>query len=653
MKKNTSFFSALFFLVIIASGEPFNAKGQDPNKWNGTVRFYQITTGGGQTLEERMDAVITNDTGSAVHSFYGQLGEGCIADCKTADQTELELGIDIELKEYGIRVPVPGCVGTTLCKGITRSYAQSDATAIMIEGQPLGANHNVLSGTFTETFGPDRTGLKVVSTFTWALVKGPIDAELIVTPSNYDNWLPEPGIDESTTGSVINILLKVQGKNGRPLSAKTKAFELRLSNTSRETGITLNAPKNPSANQLPDLRFLTQADASVSEEDQLIKIPCHDDSTGKVTIGSFDGGGWTTLTAIAILEDGTQIKGSLLVSGGEQEIRIPKRDVVSKIATAWLSANGNPGEMEDKETSKGNPNNGDGFTAYEEYRGFMSEGQFKRLDPQKKQLAVRVKTSELPVLSEGLSWFENASDIKVVRFLIFEVANDRRINFNSGHAHNYDQYALKVEKGNLSGNMAGKAFTASGKPDIPKNTTQVIIATNNISQNYQNWSNLARSNGLQLPWTEKEYVAQTVAHEIGHGVNVSHHGDDTNTPQGETAQQGGIPPYHIFDRNALEIANRPYTINKNDRVCSPGTQASGDLGCVMAYIDVCEWARIPYADGSIGLFQSPLLPIGRNFCISNEGTSINAGLHNVNGVPYPNYFGEAAKGNCLDQIKLK
>jgi len=50
MKKNTSFFSVLFVLLIIESVYPCYAKGQDPDKWNGAVRFYQITTGGGQPL---------------------------------------------------------------------------------------------------------------------------------------------------------------------------------------------------------------------------------------------------------------------------------------------------------------------------------------------------------------------------------------------------------------------------------------------------------------------------------------------------------------------------------------------------------------------------------------------------------------------------
>lgn len=73
----------------------------------------------------------------------------------------------------------------------------------------------------------------------------------------------------------------------------------------------------------------------------------------------------------------------------------------------------------------------------------------------------------------------------------------------------------------------------------------------------------------------------------------------------------------------------------------------------MAYIDVCDWARIAYADGSIGLFQTPLLAVGKNFCTLQDGTDINAGFHVVSGVSYPNYFGKAEKGKCLGQISLR
>ncbi len=194
---------------------------------------------------------------------------------------------------------------------------------IIVSERPLDNNPNVLQGSEMRTSDLAANG-KVFTTTTWNLVRQ-IDVELIVTPQNYDAWLPVPGKDEVTKGSVMNILLKVQGKNGRPLLQKAKAFELRLSNTSREPGITLNFPLHPGDPQ-PDLRFMIQPGADTSEAGQLIHIPCPGGCiTGSAKVGSFDGGGWTTLTAIATLEDDTQIKGNLLVPGGNARNPHPKK----------------------------------------------------------------------------------------------------------------------------------------------------------------------------------------------------------------------------------------------------------------------------------------------------------------------------------------
>ncbi|MBL0130434.1 MAG: hypothetical protein IPP43_04340 [Chitinophagaceae bacterium] len=62
--------------------------------------------------------------------------------------------------------------------------------------------------------------------------------------------------------------------------------------------------------------------------------------------------------------------------------------------------------MDDKEYSTGNSNDGDGLTAYEEYRGVISEkefgprnpNKFGRLDPNKKRAGNNGKRAELPIL---------------------------------------------------------------------------------------------------------------------------------------------------------------------------------------------------------------------------------------------------------------
>ncbi len=675
IKSNSFFIIPVVFLFFF--GGFYKQSSNSPvaeARWTGTLRLIEKYEGQMGTSERVVTVYFTsalptlhrNDpttylyfsddkgTGTSTYHAEGFIGQKKISttDCSGNGASELhEVVVNKEDNFYTIHAIGPACSGTTvnLIDGKTEPYGP-EYTDITVSDQPLGSNLNLLSGSQSTT--QDIAGMgTVTTTISWNLTKSAGDAELIVTPQNYDNWLPEPGRDELTQGSVMIITLKLQGRNGRPLTIKVKEFRLQLLQTSREKGIALNSPKIPMPDQLPDLRFLLQPGASIEDEFQVITIPGNNGTTGQVKLASYDGGGWATLNAYALLDDDTQIKGTLLVSSGTTEIEIPKRNPGSVIAKVWADANGNPADMEDKEEKDPHASEGDGLTAYEEYRGFFSEGRYKRLDPAKKELAVRVKIAELGLFSEGLNWFEQGSKLKVVRFYIHEVANDRRINFNSGHAHGYDQYALKLDNGNLPSDKAGKAFTTSSLPDIPKNTTQVVIAVRNISVNYQNWLNYARGSNQRLPWTEREYIAQTVAHEIGHGVKVWHHGEDSGTPQAETAVQGSPPVFHIFNRSAIEITTRPFTIP--DRVCSQGTQASGDLSCVMAYIDVCDWVRIPYADGSVGYFESPLLSIGRGFCKKKDGTDENAGFHSVSGVSYANLFGKAGKGECLGQITLR
>jgi len=644
-----SFLTAFF----ISNGLLCLSYCQVSGKWSGTITERSQVTGQPGVVSESVVSINYNENvGTGTYEGTGILTvEGKVLNrtsCRgTGTVGFAELTIDNIEKTYTIQT-------AALIYTCQHSGGDSDSgeAYITIAYEPWDENPRVLRGSKTQV--TDIPGGGKLTTFTsWNLVKDS-DVELIVKPLDYDNWLPEPGSDESTPGrKMLSIELKLLDRNGQPANEKADSFELRLVNTSKEKGIAMNMPSNPSQNQLPDLRFQPQQGAAVKDDGQVMTIYCPGGClTANFKIASYDGGGWSTLNATAKLKNGQDEQGKLLTRTGATQIEIPKRDPGSMIAKAWADLNGNPFDGDDKEEKDPHAGLGDGFSAYEEYRGFISEGVFKRLDPRKKELAVRVKVTERSLFSEGITWFETASKIKVIRFLIHEVANDRRINFNSGHAHDYDQYALKLDKGNLPSDKAGKAFTTSGLPDIPANTTQVIIATANISRNFQQWSAWAQSNNLRLPWTEREYLANTVSHELGHGAKVWHHGDNANAPQGETAQQGGSPVYHIFDRNSNEITTRPYIIS--DRVCpASSSQTSGDLHCVMAYIDVCDWARIAYADGSIGLFQTPLLAVGKNFCTLQDGTDINAGFHVVSGVSYPNYFGKAEKGKCLGQISLR
>ena len=136
--------------------------------------------------------------------------------------------------------------------------------------------------------------------------------ELIVTPENYDSWLP------AAAGGKLKVSLEVRGKNAGQPSSRAVSFELALFSTSIG-GSTSTAESGSS-----DFQFLPQANAVLSNQDQLMTMTCADGRTGEFFIDSHHPKASTTLVAMAILADGRRIKGNLLTTGGPTEIPIPK-----------------------------------------------------------------------------------------------------------------------------------------------------------------------------------------------------------------------------------------------------------------------------------------------------------------------------------------
>ena len=134
---------------------------------------------------------------------------------------------------------------------------------------------------------------------------------MIVTPESYYNWLPKEG-------GKLKISLEVKSKNVGQGSSRVVSFDLALLSTSI-SGSTSSAATGP-----PDLRFLSQLNAALSNQDQLMSFPCTDGRTGELFLGSYNSSASTTLVAFVILADGRWVKGNLLKSGGITEIPIPK-----------------------------------------------------------------------------------------------------------------------------------------------------------------------------------------------------------------------------------------------------------------------------------------------------------------------------------------
>ncbi len=664
MKKYRPPFTALLTLFIIISGFRYDASAQ--SRWSGSLTLTQKFVGESGKSDRHVEVSFTNalptlnrndpttdlnftdDKGTGTANYHGEMIIGGrligTTDCRGSGQTELhEVVIDSEDSSLRIHAIGPACNGQTvelLPGGTTQDYGPEFTDIIVSSKASGGINQTVLTG--TETTVSDIGVGKVTTTVSWGLWRGPIDAVLIVSPVNYNSWMPLATKDELRKGNAMNINLKVQKRNGGDSPFKVIRFELKLDSTSNEKGTTLNLPLNPSLNQLPDLRLLPDSLAESNEADQSIEINSTDGKTGYFSIGSYDGGGWTTLTAVAVLEGGIRIEGTLKTPAGVKRIPIPKRNPGSKIATAWLTANGNPGEKDDKETLP--IKEGDGLTAYEEYRGVISQGEFRRLKPNEKELGITATKQNYDQFAEGVRLFENASGLTVVPFDETEIVADRKFNRNFGYANVYEQYVLKLENGTLPGAAVGMNEPIRNIRGIPKKSDRIVIDIQKIKDNFHYDDSIARAGNEVVPYTYQEKLNNTVAHEIGHGVNLIHHGDEMgpyNTVAPVcTPNNPCYTTYRIYDHHNVEILNRPIPLENAGAV---GSEESGDLSCIMAYTGMYQWAyRLIQREHCY--YYVMFQPVGKKLCTSSTGTGINDNNK---------YFGNAEDGNCRSHLKLR
>ena len=143
-----------------------------------------------------------------------------------------------------------------------------------------------------------------------------LNAELIVSPENYQEWKPAAGTNASAPGNKLktNLLFRNIGNFSQ---LKVVSFELKFFSTT-SAGLSSTISNNP-----PDIRFLPSKNSILSDDGQFIKIQCADGFTGETIIASYHDRGSAILVAEAILNNGMRIKGNLLESGGPTEIPIP------------------------------------------------------------------------------------------------------------------------------------------------------------------------------------------------------------------------------------------------------------------------------------------------------------------------------------------
>ena len=397
------------------------------------------------------------------------------------------------------------------------------------------------------------------------------DLEVEVTIEGYAKWRPEGSIEKPTQpGNSLVARATLKSKTGAVKSLPgVKRFKFELLDTSREPGVCLNWPLG-AKDQDFDLRLAAESGGQLSDADQKLKIadPPKDDQErpyAEARIDSYDFGGRATLEVVCELEDGREIIGLMKGEGGGQDlVRIPKMTGPDWIAESWRKEKKveNLADDDDNEKVAGQKDNGDGFTLYEEYRGWVENGKHIEGDPKKKDLFVRNEIGQ--DAKGGINLFERVSKLRVHSRLlpseiielpvdetqsVADAKGERIMNLNRRDApQRVKQHAVRMMVGRHQGGAtigfaSQEHFLHAFRPKSvrvvqlePRDDPNAILTFGKSVSAY----NLSERDAAFA-------YDRGVAHELLHVVGVDHHGEgeDFNIFYFQSASDPNNPTHHV------------------------------------------------------------------------------------------------------------
>jgi len=505
----------------------------------------------------------------------------------------------------------------------------------------------------------------------------PAATELVIQAgASYKNWRPKGGEDEVTPGpDPLLVVAKLQRKGGGPPQFKATRFTYKLLKTSKELGVCMNWPPSPLAEQPFDLQlaqsYMGAGATSIDvDPDGQKGVETRDGMTeAKVQVASFDWGGHGALEIVAELENGNLVVGT--VEGtGERSLKLPYRTPGSNVARMWTATRGVMNvadDSDDEDIPKGDGFPGDGFTQYEEYRGFMEGGTWTDASPKKKDVFVLNTLRTLPSAVAGVDLYRQLTELTVHDKLVeTEVRLDKMINFNhSAGPHLVDQHAIFIREGGGIEEDTGLGYSHVFEVGTPGTAGAVNVFVARLG------GDVLLSRGV-------------VAHEMLHDSNVYHHGerdtkvawhvsvDETGRAQVTEHSGGGViePSSTIatvaswVGLGAVDVRYEDgYPVRASD--IPPGEvlwmgeqhgQHSGNVDCVMRY-EVSQ-AYPSLTEPKVRYLAIPKEKQGRGICSSADGTEVNAPDRRT---PQPRYGNAAmtagsgvkmSRGDCKHQIRV-
>jgi hypothetical protein len=282
---------------------------------------------------------------------------------------------------------------------------------------------------------------------------------VIIPPHGLDEWLPTAGKDEWTPGNQLNVTIQLRAKGEtEPTSEMKGIFSVYLEDVSRQPGICVNNPAKHRANTDYDLQLVETEEFGLWDDDRGQSM----DSVSElsVTVDCYDYGAFGRLRVEVEADDGTRLQAYVEGDPGQNSLSFPLDENRNRIADFWEKQNkipdGLPATWDEANEPSGQYTKGDGISLYEKYRGFIFNGVYERLDPNRKYVFVHdpeglVHDSIQP--GNKSSNFEEASGT-FVRFVDAETwtgpgaagSGKRVVNFNyTDETHATDQHALDIQ----------------------------------------------------------------------------------------------------------------------------------------------------------------------------------------------------------------
>jgi len=175
------------------------------------------------------------------------------------------------------------------------------------------------------------------------------------------------------------------------------------------------------------------------------------------------------------------------------------------------------GASDDEENAPVGLNTGDGFSRFDEYRGFMISGAHTRTDPDgKKDVYIRDEDS-LGLGSFGTLGLES----HLISDAEFD-SSTHAVNFNGGN----NQCAILLRNAGNNTSLAGQCLLltppGTNGPGVPCDILRVEIYPEWIRR----WTNPTHD-GTTVDPDDEAIISQVIAHELAHAVSIHHHSPDT------------------------------------------------------------------------------------------------------------------------------